>query len=151
MLRCKKTNEEMKMTANVVGQSGKNVVVATLSDVNGEASDIPIATTSSTGVVKGGGNVSVASDGTMSVVVAAGTKAGVVSIGTGIAVASGEISVAAATMTVKGGVLLGAPVADVETIAVTDIQSAQDAIAAMGTTLSELQQVLRASGVIASS
>jgi len=40
------------------------------------------------------------------------------------------------------------PIDDVETIPVTDIQSAQDAIAAMGTTLSELIQDLRAAGII---
>lgn len=37
---------------------------------------------------------------------------------------------------------------DVQTIDVTDIESAQAAIAAMGTTLSELIQSLRNSGVL---
>lgn len=48
-----------------------------------------------------------------------------------------------------GGVKQVVPVEDVQTIPVTDIQSAQDAIAAMGTTLSELMQAMRASGILA--
>ncbi len=51
-----------------------------------------------------------------------------------------------ATSTVAGIVKATIPVADVQTIAVTDIASAQLAIAAMGTTLSEVMQAMRNSG-----
>ncbi len=57
-------------------------------------------------------------------------------------------NVPAATITTAGIVKQAFPVQDVETIAVTDIQSAQDAIAAMGTTLSELMQSMRNAGLL---
>lgn len=59
--------------------------------------------------------------------------------------------IAAATITKLGAVLQGIPVADVETYTVTDIATAATAIAAIGTTLSELQQSLRNAGVLATS
>lgn len=59
-----------------------------------------------------------------------------------------DYTLPAATLTTLGGVKQAVPVQDVETIAVTDIQSAQDAIAAMGTTLSELMQSMRNAGLL---
>lgn len=56
-----------------------------------------------------------------------------------------------ANLTTRGVVLMGSPVADVQTVEVTDIASAATAIAAIGTTLSELQQALRAAGIIGNS
>lgn len=76
------------------------------------------------------------------------TTLGGVKVGDNLSVASGVLSVPQAAYQSKGVVSQAAPVEDVETIPVTDIQSAQDAIAAMGTTLSELIQALRASGVL---
>lgn len=76
------------------------------------------------------------------------TTLGGVKVGDNLSVASGVLSVPQAAYQSKGVVSQSAPVADVETIPVTDIQSAQDAIAAMGTTLAELMQALRASGVL---
>ena len=61
----------------------------------------------------------------------------------------GEIP--AATITTAGLVKQAVPVADVPVVPVTDIQSAQDAIAAMGTTLAELMQSLRNSGALGTS
>ena len=102
------------MTERVLSQSGKSVMVATLDDVNGEAATIPVATTTSTGVVKVGTNLAVASDGTISVPVAGGSKAGVVMIGSGISynTGSGEISVAKATSDTTAGVKQGVAVAN---------------------------------------
>lgn len=54
-----------------------------------------------------------------------------------------------ATISTIGGVKQCPPIDDVQTIPVTDIESAQLAIAAMGTTISELIQDLRAAGIIA--
>lgn len=76
------------------------------------------------------------------------TTLGGVKVGDNLSVASGVLSVPQAAYQAKGVVSQAAPVDDVETIPVTDIQSAQDAIAAMGTTLAELMQALRASGVL---
>lgn len=55
-----------------------------------------------------------------------------------------------ATISTIGGVKQCPPIDDVETIPVTDIESAQTAVAAIGTTLSELIQDLRAAGIISS-
>lgn len=63
--------------------------------------------------------------------------------------AAGQVP--AATITTAGVVRQAFPVADVPVVPVTDIQSAQDAIAAMGTTLAELMQSLRNSGVLGES
>lgn len=63
--------------------------------------------------------------------------------------AAGEVP--AATITTAGLVKQAVPVADVPVVTVTDIQSAQDAIAAMGTTLAELMQALRNSGALGAS
>lgn len=57
----------------------------------------------------------------------------------------------AATLTSPGVIKQAIPVSDVQTIPVTDIASAQAAVAAMGTTLSELMQSLRNSGALAES
>lgn len=56
--------------------------------------------------------------------------------------------VADATITKAGIVKQAAPVADVVPVEVTDISSAQEAIAEMGTTLAELMQSLRNAGVL---
>ena len=112
------------MTIKVVGQSGKSVEVATLSDIpNG--TDLPVASS---------------------------TVLGAVSVGTNITVdSSGKISIPSAAYEVRGLVTQGAPVADTGVVAVTDIQTAQDAISAMGTTLTELQNSLRNAGIIGKS
>ena len=63
---------------------------------------------------------------------------------------SGEASeIPNADLGTRGLVLMATPVPDVQTVIVTDIASAATAIAAIGTTLSELQQALRAAGIIA--
>lgn len=80
---------------------------------------------------------------------ATSTTLGGVKVGDNLSVASGVLSVQKAAYQSYGVVSQAAPVADVETIAVTDIESAQSAIAAMGTTLSELMQALRTAGVLA--
>lgn len=76
------------------------------------------------------------------------TMLGGVKVGDNLSVASGVLSLPQAAYQTKGVVSQAAPIDDVQTIAVTDIQSAQDAIAAMGTTLSELMQALRNAGVL---
>ena len=164
------------MTANVVGQSGKTVEVATLADVSGEAQDIPVATSSTAGVVKVGTNISVASDGTISIPPALPSSYGVVQIGSrltgggngvinvplanratagvvkvGLTMSfgtDGTIDVYAAKTSALGAVFKAAQVADVSTTTVTDINSAATAIAQIGTTLSELMQSLRAAGIL---
>lgn len=60
-----------------------------------------------------------------------------------------QVDVQEATIETAGIMKQAAPVADVPTIAVTDIQSAQDAIAAMGTTLAEVMQAMRQAGQMA--
>ncbi|MRT01894.1 hypothetical protein [Ewingella americana] len=112
----------------------------------GGGADVPIANQTTPGIVKGGDAIQIGSDGTLMIGVAAGTRAGIVSIGTGISNSNGEISMATASTTIIGGVKKAQPVADVQTIQVTDIESAGLAIAALGTTLSELMQSLRNSG-----
>lgn len=141
------------MTERVVSQSGKTVEVATLADVSGEAADIPVATSTSTGVVKGGGNVVVSTDGSMSVTqVATGNTLGLVKIGSGIGITStGEISTAAATTTTNGGVKVGAAVTNVGTQSFTDIAGAQTSVNAVATQLNALLAALRTSGVIPNS
>ena len=139
------------MTANVIGQSGNTIEVATLSDINGDISDLPVATTTTTGVVKVGSNVSVSSDGTLSVATAAGTTPGVVSIGTGISNANGEISVAAASSSVVGGVKVGAHISNVGTQTFTDIAGAQTSVNTVAAQLNALILALTNSGVLASS
>ena len=82
---------------------------------------------------------------------ATSTTLGGVKVGDNLSVASGVLSAPQADIAAYGVVKLAFPVADVETIEVTDIQSAQDAIAAMGTTLAELMQSLRNAGVLGTS
>ena len=139
------------MTAKVIEQSGKTVTVATINDITGDISDLPVATTNTTGVVKVGDNLSVASDGTVSVATAAGTTLGVVSIGTGISNANGEISVAAATSSVVGGVIVGSHISNVGTQTFTDIAGAQTSVNTVATQLNALILALTNSGVLASS
>lgn len=67
-----------------------------------------------------------------------------------VAAPGGGGDVPVATITTAGIVKQAMPVADVQTIAVTDIASAQAAIAAMGTTLAEVMQSMRNSGQMAS-
>lgn len=62
----------------------------------------------------------------------------------------GEVgSVDDATITSAGVVKMAIPVEDVTVVTVTDVDSAAQAIAAMGTTLSELMQSLRNAGILA--
>jgi len=76
------------------------------------------------------------------------TTLGGVKVGDNLSVASGVLSVRQAEYESPGVVKMAMAVDDVQTIDVTDIESAQAAIAAMGTTLSELIQSLRNSGVL---
>ncbi|VEB99974.1 Uncharacterised protein [Cedecea lapagei] len=159
------------MTERVYGLSGKTVEVA----VPGSGGDLPEATNSVLGGVKVGDNIEV-EGGTISVPFAQPSRYGVVKIGSrlvgggdgviNVPVATratagvmkagdtlsfspdGTIEVNSATTFSPGIVMKSSPVADVETIPVTDIASAQLAIAAMGTTLSELMQALRNAGIL---
>lgn len=76
------------------------------------------------------------------------TTLGGVKVGDNLSVASGVLSVPQAEYESPGVVKMAMAVDDVQTIDVTDIESAQAAIAAMGTTLSELIQSLRNAGVL---
>lgn len=67
-----------------------------------------------------------------------------------VATPDDEYDLPEATISTIGGVKQCPPIDDVETIPVTDIESAQTAVAAIGTTLSELIQDLRAAGIISS-
>ncbi|UPQ70548.1 hypothetical protein [Kluyvera ascorbata] len=67
-----------------------------------------------------------------------------------VSAAGGAGDVPVATIETPGIMKQAIPVQDVETIAVTDIESAQAAIAAMGTTLSQLMQAMRNSGQLGS-
>lgn len=109
------------MTAKVVGQSGKTVEVATLDDIASGA-DLPVASSTVLGAVKVGTNITVDGDG--------------------------NISIPNAVYEVRGLVTQGAPVADTQVYTVSDIDSAALAIAAIGTTLTELQNSLRNAGII---
>lgn len=57
-------------------------------------------------------------------------------------------TIPSATSTVAGIVKATTPIADVQTIQVTDIESAGLAIAAIGTTLAEVMQALRTAGIM---
>lgn len=56
-----------------------------------------------------------------------------------------------ATLTEAGIVKMAIPVADVTVVTVTDIDTSAEAIAHIGTTLSELMQSLRNAGILGSS
>lgn len=120
------------MAARVYGLSGKAVVVSTPND-SGEVVDyvLPAATATALGGVKAGANLSVTADGTLSAT-------------------NTVYTLPPAGISAIGGVKQCPPIDDVPTIPVTDIESAQLAVAAMGTTLSELIQDLRAAGIISS-
>ena len=79
---------------------------------------------------------------------ATGITLGGVKVGDNLSVEDGVISAQMADIQTPGVVKQSVPVQDVETIPVTDIESAQNAIAAMGTTLSELMQALRNAGIL---
>lgn len=156
------------MTERVVAISGKTVEVSAPGSGGG---DVPAATTSTAGVVIVGDNIEVdsegkvsvpfgtpsrlgvwkvgarltgGSDGTLSVPVANRATAGVVKAGADLDFGTdGTINPYAATISRPGIMKQAIPVADVATIEVTDIASAQAAIAAMGTTLAELMQAMR--------
>ena len=97
----------------VVGQSGKPVEVATVSDITSDTPSVPVATSSTAGIVKVGTNLSVTDDGTLSVPLATGAKAGAIMIGSGLAYSpsTGLMSVASAASNVTGGVKQGVAVA----------------------------------------
>lgn len=157
------------MTERVVSVSGKTVEVA----ASGGAGDVPAATTTAPGIVQIGDNIYVlagvisvpygtpsrlgvlkigsrltgGSDGTVNVPVGNRATAGVVKVGLTLSFSpDGTIDVYEASQDSPGIMKQAMPVPDVETIAVTDIESAQAAIAAMGTTLSQLMQSMRNSG-----
>lgn len=109
------------MTAKVVGQSGKAVEVATLDDI-ASGTELPVASSTVLGGVTVGTNIKVDSNGNISIPVADYESLGLVT--------------------------KGAPVDDTQTIEVTDINSAATAIAAIGTTLTQLQNSLRDVGII---
>lgn len=90
------------MTANVVGQSGKTVTVATMADVNGETPSIPVATTSTAGTVIIGDNLTVDSSGKVSQGVATPSAFGVVKVGGRLTVSSGTINVPTANRATAG-------------------------------------------------
>ena len=155
------------MTERVVAISGKTVEVS----APGSGGDVPVATTSTTGVVSIGGNLTVDTAGKLSVLYGSPSHLGVVKIGSRLTGGSdgtvnvplanratagvmkagadldfgtdGTINPYAATISRPGIMKQAMPVADVATIEVTDIASAQAAIAAMGTTLAELMQAMR--------
>lgn len=160
------------MTERVVSVSGKTVEVASS---NG-GSDVPLASDSVPGIVQIGENIYVlagvisvpygtpsrlgvlkvgsrltgGSDGTINVPVANRATAGVVKVGATMSFGmDGLIDVYAASLQTAGVVKQAVPIADVQTIQVTDIASAQTAIAAMGTTLTEFMQAMRDSGAMA--
>lgn len=165
------------MTERVVSISGKTVTVA--SPGESPSGDVPLATTSTSGVVIVGDNLTIdssgvlavpygtpsrlgalkigsrltgGSDGTVNVPLANRATAGVVKAGADLDFGTdGTINPYAATTTRPGIIKQAMPVADVATIEVTDIASAQEAIAAMGATLAELMQALRNSNALAAS
>lgn len=139
------------MTANVIGQSGNTIEVATLSDINGDISDLPLATSSTTGVVKIGKNLTVDTDGTIAVPEASPSTQGAIAIGTGLSISSGAISVMACANGFVGGVLLGDHVSNVGTQTFTDIAVAQTSVNTVATQLNALILALTNSGVLASS
>lgn len=156
------------MTERVVAISGKTVEVSAPGSGGG---DVPVATTSTTGVVSIGDNLTVDATGKVSVPYGTPSRLGVVQIGSRLTGGSdGTVNVPLANRATAGVMKAGAdldfgtdgtinpyaastsrpgimkqamPVADVATIEVTDIASAQAAIAAMGTTLAELMQAMR--------
>ena len=129
------------MPETVIGQSGKPVSVATVADIAGDTPSVPVATTSTAGIVKVGDRLSVAADGTLSSPLATGAVPGMVMIGSGFSYvpSSGMINVAAAASNVTGGVKQGIAVADAAGDAPTKAEF--DALLAS----------LRTSGVLASS
>ena len=135
------------MTARVYAESGKLVEVATPDDISGDISNIPVATTTTTGVVKVGSNLSVSSDGTLSSPAATATTYGSVKVGSGISFDSyGAMTVPsytlpAATTTTLGGVKQSAAVAD---------STATD-VATLLANYNSLLAALRAAGILASS
>lgn len=159
------------MTERVYGLSGKAVEVA----VPGGNSDVPVATDTAPGIVQIGENIYVlagvisvpygtpsrlgvlkigshltgGTDGTVNVPVGNRATAGVVKVGQTLSFSpDGTIDAYEASVGSPGIVKRTVPVADVETIPVTDISSAQQAIAAMGTTLSEVMQAMRNAGLM---
>lgn len=162
------------MTARVISVAGVPVDVATPGSGGGEVKiatestpgivqigeniyilagiiSVPYGTPSRLGVLKIGSRLTGGSDGTVNVPVGNRATAGVVKVGTTMSFSpDGTIDVYAASIDSAGVVKQSAPVPDVETIAVTDIESARAAIAAMGTTLSQLMQEMRNSGQLGS-
>ena len=137
----------------VVGQSGKPVEVATVSDITSDTPSVPVATSSTAGIVKVGTNLSVTDDGTLSVPLATGAKAGAIMIGSGLAYSpsTGLMSVASAASNVTGGVKQGVAVTNVGTQSFTDVAGAQTSVNTVAAQLNALLAALRAAGVIASS
>ena len=141
------------MPETVVGQSGKPVSVATVEDISRDAPSVPVATTSTAGIVKVGDRLSVAADGTLSSPIATGAVPGMVMIGSGFSCvpSSGMINVAAAASNVTGGVKQGVAVTNVGTQSFTDIAGAQTSVNTVAAQLNALLAALRTAGVIASS
>ena len=141
------------MPETVIGQSGKPVSVATVADIAGDTPSVPVATTSTAGIVKVGDRLSVAADGTLSSPLATGAVPGMVMIGSGFSYvpSSGMINVAAAASNVTGGVKQGVAVTNVGTQSFTDIAGAQTSVNTVAAQLNALLAALRTAGVIASS
>lgn len=141
------------MPETVIGQSGKPVSVATVADIVGDTPSVPVATTSTAGIVKVGSRLSVASDGTLSAPIASGAAPGMVMIGSGFSYvpSTGAINVAAAASNVTGGVKQGVAVTNVGTQSFTDIAGAQTSVNTVASQLNALLAALRTAGVIASS
>ena len=114
----------MANTIGVISSCGATVQIMKLSEDDGSGGSfvLPQATSDDLGGIKLGAALTTGSDG--------------------------KTTVVKADMNQPGIVTAAFPVADVEVVNVTDIQSAQAAIAAMGTTLAELMQSLRQAGVL---
>lgn len=164
------------MAVKCVSAGGVPVDVMTPGDGGGSGGDVQIATTSKAGIVIAGDNINIESDGKISVLYGTPSRYGVLKIGSRLTGGSdgtvnvptanratagvvkagadldfgtdGTINPYAATVTRPGIAKQAMPVADVVPVTVTDIPTAQEAIAEMGTTLAELMQSLRNAGVL---
>lgn len=163
------------MGERVIGLSGKCVEVPSMSDMGGSGST-PIATKTDLGGVIVGDNISVDSSGKVSIPYSTPSQYGVVQIGSRLTGGgNGVINVPLANRATAGVMKAGAdldfgtdgtinpyaattsrpginkqavPVADVTVVTVTDVDTAAEAIAQMGTTLSELMSSLRNAGIL---
>lgn len=130
------------MTVRVYEVSGKLVEVATMEDVDGEAGDVPVATATTVGTVKGGGNVAIASDGTMTASAATAAVNGSVKRAAAVASATATSAPAwtASTATDVAGLL-----ADLNTLG-ADYNTLRTSYLALTTTVNTIIANLKAAG-----